>query len=89
MPAGSVAEARCCLQESAATKQAAAAGGEEPCYVQLGMREEGDTRLASVYKPEKRGKLVVRPSAPGNTMRPAVVMGSAMSHSRSSSAFLW
>ena len=25
--------------------------------MQLGMREEGDRRLASVYKPEKRGKL--------------------------------
>lgn len=41
---------------------------EEPCYVQLGMREEGDERLASVYKPEKRGKLVVRPSAPGDSI---------------------
>ena len=29
--------------------------------MQLGMREEGDMRLASVYKPEKRSKLVVRP----------------------------
>lgn len=47
------------------------------------MREEGDTRLASVYKPEKRGKLVVRPFAPGNRIRPFVVMGTAMSHSRS------
>ena len=36
--------------------------------MQLGMREEGDERLASVYKPEKRGKLVVRPSAPGNSI---------------------
>ena len=33
---------------------------EEPCFVELGMREEGDQRLASVYKPEKRSKLQVR-----------------------------
>lgn len=32
---------------------------EEPCYVELGMREEGDRRLASMYKPEKRSKLQV------------------------------
>ncbi len=35
--------------------------GEEPCYVELGMRETGDRQLASVYKPEKRAKLQVRP----------------------------
>ena len=49
-------------QESAAgTRSAqdktAESDEEEPCYVELGMREEGDTRLASVYKPEKRGTL--------------------------------
>ena len=57
--------------------------------MQLGMREEGDMRLASVYKPEKRGKLVVRPfAAPGNFLRAAAVMGNdAMSHSRSQYAF--
>ena len=53
------------LQESAAGARSAqdkAAGNdeEEPCYVELGMREEGNTRLASVYKPEKRGALEVR-----------------------------
>ena len=31
----------------------------EPCYVALGMRKEGDRRLASVYKPEQRAKLQV------------------------------
>lgn len=29
-----------------------------PCYLSLGMRAVGDVRLASVYKPEKRGELV-------------------------------
>ena len=32
---------------------------EPPCYVELGMRKEGDRRLASVYKPEQRAKLQV------------------------------
>jgi hypothetical protein len=32
---------------------------EEPCYVSLGMREPGDKRLASVYKPEQRKMLQV------------------------------
>ena len=31
----------------------------EPCYVQLDMREEGDIRLASVYKPDRRRRLQV------------------------------
>lgn len=34
--------------------------GGDPCYVALGMRKEGDGRLASVYKPEQRAKLQVR-----------------------------
>ena len=56
--------------------------------MQLGMREEGDERLASVYKPEKRGKLVVRPSAPATPFWPAAVVGNAaVSHSRSQHAF--
>ena len=33
---------------------------DEPCYVELGMRKEGDKRLASVYKPGQRAKLQVR-----------------------------
>ena len=82
------AEAGYCLQEPAHTEQAPTAGEEQPCYVQLGMREEGDVRLASVYKPEMRGKLVVRLFAPGNFLRPAAVVGhDAMSHSRSHHAF--
>mmetsp|Transcript_3207 Transcript_3207/g.5843 ORF Transcript_3207/g.5843 Transcript_3207/m.5843 type:complete len:330 (-) Transcript_3207:202-1191(-) len=31
--------------------------GNEPCYVQLDLRENGDKRPASVYKPERRGRL--------------------------------
>lgn len=38
-------------------------GEREPCYVQLDMREEGDARLASVYKPDRRRQLQVRPRA--------------------------
>lgn len=30
---------------------------QEPCYVALGMRSEGDQRLASVYKPDQRAQL--------------------------------
>ncbi|CAL8472232.1 g11774 [Coccomyxa elongata] len=30
---------------------------QEPCYVALGMRGEGDQRLASVYKPDQRAQL--------------------------------
>lgn len=29
----------------------------EPCYVQLDMREENDTRIASIYKPDRRKRL--------------------------------
>ncbi|KAL3160146.1 hypothetical protein ABBQ32_010915 [Trebouxia sp. C0010 RCD-2024] len=32
----------------------------EPCYLQLDMRAVDDTRLASVYKPDKRAQLVAR-----------------------------
>ena len=31
----------------------------QPCYVELGMRKDGDRRLASVYKPGQRAKLQV------------------------------
>ena len=31
-----------------------------PCYVALGMRSEGDQRLASVYKPDQRAQLQAR-----------------------------
>ena len=44
--------------------------------MQLGMREEGDRRLASVYKPEKRGKLVVRPFGPA--MQPGLLQSWAL-----------
>ena len=54
------------------------------------MREEGDKRLASVYKPEKRGKLMVRPFSPGDLTRPAAGVGNdAMRHSRSTLCFWW
>lgn len=33
---------------------------EQPCYLQLDLREEDDTRLASVYKPDKRAQLEAR-----------------------------
>ncbi len=33
---------------------------QEPCYVALGMRGEGDQRLASVYKPDQRAQLQAR-----------------------------
>ncbi|KAL3158444.1 hypothetical protein ABBQ38_010678 [Trebouxia sp. C0009 RCD-2024] len=32
----------------------------EPCYLQLDMRAVDDTRLASVYKPDRRAQLVAR-----------------------------
>lgn len=30
---------------------------DQPCYLQLDMRDPDDTRLASVYKPDKRAQL--------------------------------
>ena len=36
--------------------------GGEPCYLALGMRGEGDRRLASVYKPDQRRQLQVMPT---------------------------
>ena len=32
----------------------------EPCYVKLDMRDTNDTRIASVYKPDRRKQLEVR-----------------------------
>lgn len=29
----------------------------DPCYLQLDMREDSDTRLASIYKPDRRAQL--------------------------------
>lgn len=40
----------------------------EPCYLQLDMRAIDDTRLASVYKPDKRAQL----EAQGYTMAGSV-----------------
>lgn len=40
-----------------------------PCYLELGMREEGDRRLASVYKPEQRAKLQVSTLAIPDALR--------------------
>ena len=37
---------------------------QEPCYVALGMRSEGDQRPASVYKPDQRAQLQARCNAP-------------------------
>lgn len=33
---------------------------DKPCWLQLDMRAPGDVRLASVYKPDKRGQLIAR-----------------------------
>ena len=58
--------------------------GEEPCYVELGMRKEGDRRLASVYKPEQRAKLQVsaEPCYKASIVEPAVGVrrGLAVAH---------
>ena len=32
----------------------------EACYLQLDMREDNDTRLASIYKPDRRAQLEAR-----------------------------
>eukprot|EP00201_Polytomella_parva_P001808 CAMPEP_0175083080 /NCGR_PEP_ID=MMETSP0052_2-20121109/27137_1 /TAXON_ID=51329 ORGANISM="Polytomella parva, Strain SAG 63-3" /NCGR_SAMPLE_ID=MMETSP0052_2 /ASSEMBLY_ACC=CAM_ASM_000194 /LENGTH=284 /DNA_ID=CAMNT_0016354397 /DNA_START=728 /DNA_END=1582 /DNA_ORIENTATION=+ len=46
------------MTAAAATKVADAPSTPTPCFVALFMRENNDMRLASVYKPEKRGALV-------------------------------
>ncbi len=47
-------------RSDASSEQALSEGEEdEPCYVELGMRKDGDKRLASVYKPGQRAKLQV------------------------------
>ena len=47
----------------------------EPCYVQLDMREEGDGRLASVYKPDRRRELQVgAPFVPQNWLSRCMVV---------------
>ena len=46
------------LREAGYGTQCTASGASsEPCYLQLDMRNENDTRLASVYKPDRRAKL--------------------------------
>ena len=47
-----------CIAKSGYGTQCTASGASsEPCYLQLDMRNENDTRLASVYKPDRRAKL--------------------------------
>ncbi len=56
-------------QSTASNLQAAGYGSQcsdpnitetQPCYLQLDMRDPDDTRLASVYKPDKRAQLTAR-----------------------------